>query len=159
MIRKCRVKVSEVSSKNHGSSCDCVDSKSNSEVSHSNCIYYKSITFWLAYISQTALISIMIHNMTIPLLLNFYFTILQNYLCLFPLVMTHLNILVYYGKFSPGKMLYLKLQCQFKTWIIGGGSQRAFPFTPANTNLAFLCWRVALMFMLISGFCKVWDYV
>ena len=51
-------------------------------------------------------------------------------------------------------MLYLKLQCQFKTRIIaggggGGGGVKTFPFTPANTNLAFLCWRVALMFVLI----------
>lgn len=58
MIGKCRVKVSEVSSNNLDSSCNNgVDSKSKSEVSHLNCIYYQPITFWLAYISQTTLIN------------------------------------------------------------------------------------------------------
>lgn len=58
MLGKCRVKISEVSSNNLDSSCnDGVDSKSKSEVSHLNCSYYQPITFWLAYISQTTLIT------------------------------------------------------------------------------------------------------
>lgn len=51
-------------------------------------------------------------------------------------------------------MLYLKLQCQFKTWIIREEKSKHFLSLQQTWLLAFLCWRAALMFVLILGYVK-----